>query len=133
MSDAFQPPMAEAFAAVSSQVALLMEGLYQCDTHMLEKVFHPLAHYVCATTGTLTFLSVQEYLDVVAAREAPATRNEPRNLELLGLHFAGPATALVQLKSTLGGKHFTDFLTFVMLDGQWRVISKVFHFEMQQS
>jgi hypothetical protein len=28
---------------------------------------------------------------------------------------------------------FTDLLTLVCLDGQWRIVSKVFHYDIQQS
>ncbi len=120
------------FAGITAAMADYFDGLYFSDTVRLDRVFHPQAQYVCASEGTLTRLSMGEYFPVVEARPSPASRSEPRADRIVSIEFAGPVTAFVRAECAIGPKRFTDFLTFVRLDGQWRIIAKVFHFDLAQ-
>lgn len=108
-------------------------GLRHSDAAGLAEVFHPQALYACASEGTLTCLSMQGYLPMVAARPSPASRGEPPMDEIVSIAFAGPVTARATVKCAIGPKRFTDFLTFVKLDGRWRIIAKVFHFDLAEA
>lgn len=46
------------------------------------------------------------------------------------IQFAGPAAALARVRCAIGRKHFTDLLTLVLVEGRWRIISKVFHYDI---
>ena len=89
-----------------------------------------MAHYVCVTDGTLLRLTMDEYFPIVDRRPSPASRNEPRRDRILSIEFAGPVTALARVECSIGPKFFTDFLTFIFIDGRWQIISKVFHYEL---
>jgi len=39
----------------------------------------------------------------------------------------------VHAHCAVGERYFTDFLTFVKVDDAWRIISKVFHFDLLPS
>lgn len=117
------------FEAVAGVIADYFDGLYRSDTKRLARVFHPKAQYVCATDGTLLYRSMEEYFPVVDARPSPASRGEERADRILSIEFAGPVTARATLNCAIGDKFFTDWLTFIKLDGRWQVISKVFHHE----
>lgn len=99
---------------------------------MLARVFHPAALYACATEGALTNLGMDQYLPMVQLRPSPASRNEPRVDRIVSIEFAGPVTAFVRAECAIGPKYFSDFLTFVQLDGRWKIISKVFHFDIRE-
>ena len=71
---------------------------------------------------------MEEYFPVVAARQPPASRNEPRSDEIVAISFAGPVTATARVACAFAGRSFTDCLTLIKLDGRWQIISKVFHF-----
>lgn len=118
------------FAEVTAVMAEYFDGLYYSDTARLERVFHPHAQYICATEGSLTRLSMAEYFPVVAARPSPAGRFEPRADRIVSIELAGPVTAFVRAECAMGPKQFTDFLTFIRLDDEWRIIAKVFHFDL---
>lgn len=118
------------FAEITTVMADYFDGLYFSDTDRLGRVFHPAAHYVCATEGTLTRLSMAEYFPVVAARPSPAGRSEPRADRIVSIEFAGPVTAFVRAECAIGPRRFTDFLTLIRLDDEWRIIAKVFHFDL---
>lgn len=118
------------FAAITAVMTDYFDGLYLGDTGRLKRVFHPGAQYVCASDGSLTRLSMDAYFGVVEARPSPASRSEPRADRILSIGFAGPVTAFVRAECAIGPKRFTDFLSFIRLDDEWRIIAKVFHFDL---
>jgi hypothetical protein len=120
--------MSADFSGVAAVVATYFDGLYHSDTGRLRQVFHPRAQYVCVTDGTLLYREMDDYFAVVDAREAPAARKEVRRDEIVSIEFAGPVTARAVLRCAIGARLFTDYLTFIRLDGRWQVISKVFHY-----
>lgn len=118
------------FTAITAAMTDYFDGLYFGDTARLRRVFHPKAQYVCASDGSLTQLSIDAYFPIVDARPSPASRSEPRADRILSIEFAGPVTAFVRAECAIGPKRFTDFLSFIRLEDEWRIIAKVFHFDL---
>lgn len=123
--------MNKAYGEVAAALGDYFDGLYHSDTARLARIFHPLAHYVCASEGTLTHLTMDRYFPMVDARPSPASRAEPRADRIVSIEFAGPVTAFVRAECAIGPKHFTDLLTLVRLDDRWQIVSKVFHFDLK--
>lgn len=119
------------FAAIALQMQKYFDGLYHGDTGLLGQVFHPQARYLCATVEPLVNLSMDEYLPVVDARPAPASRGEQRRDSVVSIEFAGPKTAVVRAHCAIGPRYFTDLLTFIETEGEWRIIAKVFHYDIE--
>ncbi|MBM3512607.1 MAG: nuclear transport factor 2 family protein [Alphaproteobacteria bacterium] len=117
-------------AEITAVIYDYFDGLYHSDASRLARVFHPLARYSCATEGELTHLGMDVYLPIVANRPSPASRGETRRDKIDAIEFAGPVTAFVRASCAIGPKQFTDFLSFVRVDGAWRIIAKVFHFDL---
>ena len=116
------------FAEVSAVLAEYFDGLHHGDTQRLRRVFHPEAHYFCATEGTLLHLDMAQYFPLVDRRPSPASRGEERTDQILGIAFAGPVTAVARVACSIGRRHFIDLLTLVKLQDRWQIVSKVFHF-----
>lgn len=121
------------YADVAAALADYFDGLYHSDSARLARVFHPRAHYVCATEGKLTHLAMDEYFPIVDKRPSPASRGEARADRIVSIEFAGPVTAFVRAECAIGPKRFTDLLTLIYIDGAWRIISKVFHFDLRDA
>jgi 4-oxalocrotonate tautomerase len=119
------------FNAVAKVLGTYFDGLYHSDTKLLAKAFHPQAQYVSVTDGSLLHLTMAQYFPVVDARPSPASLGEIRTDEIVEIAFAGPATATARVRCSITGKHFTDCLTLIHIDGRWQIISKVFHYEMK--
>lgn len=119
------------YDALTKVLSDYFDGLYRSDTAILRRVFHPQALYACATDGTLLRLGMDEYFPVVDKRPSPASRNEKRRDRILSIEFAGPVTALARVECSIGEKFFTDLLTFVLVDGRWQIIAKVFHYDLR--
>ncbi len=121
----------EDYVAVAAALHQYFDGLYHGDTVQLRKSFHPEAHYATASSGEVLQLDVESYLPVVAGRSSLASLGEPYVYNLEAIQFAGRATASVRMRSAMLGKEFTDFLSLTKVGGEWRIISKVFHYEPQ--
>ena len=119
-------------AAVAKALAAYYDGLYRGDTSALGQVFHPEAHYVTASGGELVHLDMESYLPKVQARASPKSQGAPYHYTLESIEFAGPVTALARMRSSMLGKDFVDFLSMIKIHGEWRIVSKVFHYEDQQ-
>jgi len=118
------------FAAIVELLGRYFDGLHKSDAAGLGRVFHPQALYACASTGSLTHMTMDAYLPMVAVRPSPASRGEARRDRILSIAFAGPVTALATVECAIAEKRFTDLLSLVLLDGEWRIIAKVFHFDI---
>lgn len=119
------------FAELVTALGDYFDGLHHSDAGKLGQLFHPQAIYASGTQGSLTHLTMDQYLSMVAKRPSPASRGEPRRDRILSIEFAGPVTALARVECAIGEKRFTDLLSFIRLDGRWRLIAKVFHVELE--
>jgi hypothetical protein len=120
------------FQDVTAALQTYFDGLYHCDSKILAKVFHPEAHYFCAVEGKLLHYDMGQYFPVVDQRVSPASKNEPRFDRIISIEFAGPVTAFARVECAIRPRFFTDLLTFVLLDGRWQIVAKVFHFDVRE-
>jgi hypothetical protein len=123
-------PDTAADAEIRALLQDYFDGLHLSDAARLGRVFHASAMYACATSGTLQLLDMATYLAMVAQRPSPASLGQARSDDIVSIEMAGPVTALARVHCTIAPKRFTDLLTLVRLDGQWRVLAKVFHFDL---
>lgn len=105
------------------------DGLYRCDTSLLKTAFHPQAQYFTASDGKLLHLDMAAYFPIVEARTSPESRGEPYQFAIDSIELAGPVTAFARMRCTMLQRRYIDFLTLIQIDGEWRIIAKVFHFE----
>lgn len=103
------------------------DALYTGNAAWFGELFHPDGLLYCATDGTQ--LTVPRYLEIVAGRASPESKGDPRVDEVLSIQIASPTTAHARVREIFLPRLFTDELTFVLVDGEWKIISKVWHFE----
>jgi len=118
------------FNAVRDVLLVYLDGIYNSDTQKLREALHPEARYVCAVEDDLINYSMEEYFPIVDKRPSPAGKGQARADRIESIRFAGPKTAFACLYCVVGEKHFTDFLTLIKTDGAWRIISKIFHYDL---
>lgn len=106
------------------------DALYFGDTKLFADIFHPKARLFSAAGDDFLVMDVPEYLTVVAGREAPAKRGDPRADEIQSITVPSPTTAHARVREYLLPKHFIDELTLVRVEGQWKIVSKVWHFDL---
>jgi hypothetical protein len=125
--------MSNVLNALQSVISDYFEALYQCDTDLLQKVFHPKAVYATADETPLLHRTMAEYVPVVAARVSPASRGEERRDAIDDIQLAGDNTAFARVRCSIGDNDFVDFLTFVRDDDRWQIISKIFQIKPRQT
>lgn len=124
--------MTSAYEDVLSVLERYLDGLYRCDASLLGTIFHPDARYATTTGNENLFWSMDHYLPIVAARESPESRGEARDGKVLNVGFAGPNAAMACVQSSIGNKFFTDFVSLVRLEGQWKIVAKVFDYVVKE-
>ncbi|WP_108002691.1 nuclear transport factor 2 family protein [Mycoplana dimorpha] len=118
--------MSAAFQHISAVLVDYFDALYFCDVEKLQRVFHPKAIYATADESPLLHRTMQEYVPVVAARQSPASRGEPRRDHIDAIDLAGENTAVARVRCSIGTRDFVDILTLVRTEGGWRIIAKIF-------
>ena len=116
-----------AFSEIHHLLGPYFDALYFCDLEKLDQVFHPQAIYATADEQPLLYRDMPTYRKVIANRHSPASRREKRNDFIEAIEIAGNNTALARVRCSISDRHFVDLLSMVRADGQWRIISKVFH------
>lgn len=118
--------MSSAFHAIHTLLSDYLDALYDSDADKLVRIFHPLAIYVSADETPLLYRGVGDYLQVVAARQSPASRGEVRRDHIDRIELAGENTGMARVRCSIGQRDFVDLLTLVRTEGQWRIMAKVF-------
>jgi len=121
--------MDSSFSDITALLARYYDGLFHCDIAKLKTVFHPEAHYYTASFGGLTHYNMTDYMKVIEERTSPSDLGEDHAFAIDAVTFAGPDTALAQLRCSMLGKSYVDFLSLIFIGGEWRIIAKVFHAE----
>jgi hypothetical protein len=104
------------------------DALYEGDTDLFAKVMHPRVRLFSATDNPMVELDLPTYMEIVRNRPSPASRNDPRHDRVLSIEVATPTTAHVRVQDAVLPKMFTDDLTFLRVEGRWRIVSKVWHY-----
>jgi len=115
--------------AIVSVMARYFDALHFADAELMNGVLHPAAIYATADEAQPLIRTREQYLSVLRAREAPAARGEARADRIGSIEWGGTNTALVRAHCSIGQRRFTDFLSLIRADGEWRIIAKVFAIE----
>ncbi|WP_425286705.1 nuclear transport factor 2 family protein [Agrobacterium pusense] len=69
------------------------------------------------------------YRQVIEKREAPASRSQDREDEIILIDWLSPAAATVKVRLRIHANVFVDHLCFVRGVEGWRIVAKVWHLE----
>jgi hypothetical protein len=59
-------------------------------------------------------------------------RGLPRHDDILQIDQASPTMAFVKLKCAIPPRFFTDYLSFLKVEGRWQIAQKVFATEVRE-
>lgn len=106
------------------------DALYCCDEKLLGQVLHKKALYACIEDDRLLCRDMKTYLPIVSQRISAQSRGENRQDKIVFIDISGPETAFVKANCAIGNRYYTDYLSLLKNDNCWKIISKVFHFDI---
>jgi len=115
--------------AILDVLANYFEGLYQADTEILSKVFHPDGHYINTLTNDYLNLSVADYFSLVDQRTPPAATNDKRDERIISIEIGSENMAFVKATMQMMGREYLDYLTLINEQNEWRIMTKVFSYQ----
>ena len=119
--------------ALEAAVQSYLDGLHEGDADKLAGVFHPTSSLTYEDNGALTPIPRDDWLKAVRERPSAKARGLPRHDHVLQIDLATPTMAFVKLKCALPPLYFTDYLSFLKIEGKWQVAQKVFARERRPS
>jgi len=122
--------MDEPISALLEVLHDYFDGLYDGDVDKLTGVFHERVRLFCPTDSELLEMDLPTYLEAVKNRPSPASRQDERFDRVLEVSVPTPTTAHARVQCAYLPKRFTDDLTFVRTPAGWKIIAKVWHYEL---
>lgn len=92
-------------------------GLFEGNVDDLRSVFHPSAMLAGEVNGEIRFRALDEYLQIVANRRAPAELGESFRMTLVSLEVDG-SIAVAKAHSPMLGCNYHDYLSLVRFEGR---------------
>jgi len=114
--------------AIKDVIQTYFDACYENSREKMKKVFHDPAHvYVRAEDGALKDWDKTTFVGFFSdsATEEPKP-SYPRSDKILSLDFIGEEAAVARVELRIRDTAYTDILCFMLLDGKWGVISKVY-------
>jgi len=111
---------------ITQTVQYYFDGLYHSDTEMLEKAFDPDAFLHGYFEGHLVHVPFKAWLKQVEDRPAPSKNGEAYDMKIVSVDITDNI-AQVKVFDLYLGKSFTDYLALIKVDGNWRIMNKMFH------
>ena len=103
-------------------------GMYHSDTDRLAKAFHTDSFLTGYFQGNYSRFSVGDWLGMVGQTPAPADQGEAYDMNIVSIDIT-ENVAVVKVKDLYLGLWFTDYLTLLKIDEDWKIINKAFHHE----
>lgn len=115
---------------IQQQIDKYFDALYFCDLALLKQVFHADAIYMNVTEQPILRLDMAEYFLIVESRTSPASKKQIRQDKVISIHLIHDQLAIVHVECVIEPKYFYDALTFTLDHDQWKIISKVFSYQL---
>ena len=101
-----------------------LHGLKFNDVESLKKAFYPDAKlFFVKKNGSLGQLTQTDWYE---GFKANAGKEEEGDLQIASVDVTG-TVASVKVEEDYPGSHYTDYVSLLKLDGEWRIVNKVFY------
>jgi hypothetical protein len=108
---------------------LLSGNLELPDENPIERSgLHDRRHYGHTAYPADRTALFEKWLEMVAARPAPAKNGEEYNMRLVSLDLTENVAA-VKVRDLYLGLWFTDYLSLLKIEDEWVIVNKIFHHE----
>lgn len=113
-------------AAVRRALEHYLQGHATGDGDHFRAAFHPRANLYWVRDGALATRTSEEY--AAGTRGQPAADEAQRQRRIVSIDIAGTA-AVARIDLDYPTTRFIDYMSLLRIDGEWKIIAKVFHAE----
>jgi hypothetical protein len=103
-----------------------LKGHATGDPEYMRKAFHTEGKLIFIRDGKYSTRTFEEYIGGMAGKPAPDEAKRKRWIE--SVDIAGDAAVGKIILDYPNGK-FTDYMTLLKIDGEWKIVNKSFHLE----
>ena len=104
-----------------------LDLLYHGDTRIIDQVFSPQASVSSVISNKIVSVDMIGFNKRIANRKSPKSVGEKREDKILMIDISSPTTAIAKVECMILGNQYTDYLSLLKVQGEWSIISKVFH------
>jgi hypothetical protein len=114
---------------IEAAVQLYFDSLHESSSEKVYQAFHPAAMVSGYLPDGLHEMNLDEFAEFVSSQQpSPKQSGEEVLLEIVSIEVAG-STAAVKVRDGYLGMVFLDTLSFLEIEGEWRIYNKLFHVE----
>jgi hypothetical protein len=111
-------------AAIRETVQVYLHGLKFNDVESLKKAFYPEARlFFVKKNGELGQLTQEQWYE---GFKGSAGKEEQGELQVAALDVTG-TIASVKVEEDYPTSHYTDYVSLLKLNGEWKIVNKVFY------
>ena len=119
-------------AAIEAVLQTYFDGLHEGDTDKLASAFHPCSHLYWDKDGVVQDLPREEWFAMVRSRGSAKSKGLAREDRILTIDQSGPECAVAKVACQLPPRYFTDYLVFLKTNEGWKIVSKVYRFDLRE-
>jgi hypothetical protein len=113
--------------AIHAVIHLYVDGMAFANEAALKKAFHPQASIIGNYQGAVEWMSRDDFIAAILAEPAAAPGTQPL-MEIETIDIEGDA-AIAKVVDEFAGLRFSDYLSFLKIDGRWTIVNKLYHLQ----
>lgn len=110
--------------AIAAVLSSYFEGVYNGDTALLRKIFHPKSLVAGDVNGLPYFKTLDEYLEGVANRKSPKELNQTFKMEILSIEIIN-SIAIAKVNLPIFDFNYYDLLALNQTKQGWVIVNKL--------
>jgi len=110
--------------AITAVLSSYFNGVFNGDTALLKKIFHPKAVVAGDINGVPYFKTIDEYLAGVASRKSPHEQNEALRMEIISIEIIN-SIAIAKVHVPIFDFNYYDLLSLSKTDQGWVIVNKL--------
>lgn len=114
---------------IEKVIQLYFDASFEGSGEKMRRVFRPEAHIYGINEGDASLFDRprDSFAELVESSRKEADPNRERKDEIHFIEFSSEYSAVAKVSLLVHNTYYTDFLTFVYRDGEWRVIAKLYY------
>jgi hypothetical protein len=119
-------PQPDETEAIRQSLQYYLDGHATGDPEVMAQAFHPSARLQFIRDGAVAIRPLESYLG--GMRGEPAADESERERRVVMIDYEGTA-AVAEIELDYPGAVITDYMQLLKVDGEWKIVNKIFHVE----